>query len=73
MAETSAIKEQLRQKGISLRAWAIQHGHRPKSVYTVVSRWGSRADRPLGGISRKIMAELRRELLLITNPGDPKP
>lgn len=57
------VKAKLRKCGKSLHAWALAHGYPPSTVYNVVQRWEHRTDRqPHGGISRQIMAELRREL-----------
>lgn len=56
-------KAKLREKGKSLRSWALAKGYPVRTVAVVVQRWGNRTDLvPHGGISRQIMAELRREL-----------
>lgn len=58
-----SIKAKLKERGKSLRGWAIEHGYPPRTVQLVVQRWGQRSDRqPHGGIGRQIMADLRREL-----------
>lgn len=62
MSADKDIKEQLRKRGTSLHAWAIKNNWPPRTVYTTVERWGHREDRPLGGIGRQIMADLKREL-----------
>lgn len=44
-------------------AWAAARGHRARTVYLVIQRWGPRRDRePLGGMGRQIMADLRADL-----------
>lgn len=58
----SDFKAKLRQRGTSLRRWALERGYPPRTAYIVVQRWGHRIDRPLGGVGRQIMADLRREL-----------
>ena len=63
MSASANIKEQLRKRGTSLRAWAITQGYPRTTVYSVVYRWAHRVDRvPHGGFGRKIMADLRRDL-----------
>jgi gp16 family phage-associated protein len=58
-----SIRTKLKERGKTLRAWALERGYVPRTAYDVVQRWGHRTDRkPLGGISRQIMADLRREL-----------
>jgi gp16 family phage-associated protein len=59
----SDFKAKLRKRGKSLQSWALANGYHPRTVSIVVQRWGDRTDRkPHGGISRKIMADLRHEL-----------
>ena len=58
-----SIKAKLKERGKSLRGWAIERGYHPRTVSTVTQRWEQRTDRnPHGGIARQIMADLRREL-----------
>lgn len=57
------FKGKLREKGDSLRAFALRNGFMPRTVYVTVERWGNRTDRqPHGGFGRQIMALLRKEL-----------
>lgn len=59
----SDFKAKLKQRGKSLRGWALERGYRPGTAYMVVYRWEQRVDRaPHGGLARQIMADLRREL-----------
>ena len=58
-----SIRAKLKEKGSNLKRWAEVRGYVPRTVQGVVRRWGHRTDRqPLGGLARKIMADLRREL-----------
>lgn len=58
-----SIKARLKERGKSLRGWALERGYQPRTVQLVVQRWGQRSDRkPHGGIGRQIMADLAREL-----------
>jgi len=57
------IKDMLRRRGKTLRAWAIEMGYPPSTVYSVVRRWENRTDRiPHGGFGRQIMAGLKKEM-----------
>lgn len=57
------VKRALKERGSSLNAWARKKGYTPRSAYSAVDTWADRTDRePLGGISRAIMADLRKEL-----------
>ena len=58
-----SIRAKLKERGKTLRSWALERGYAPRTTYYAVRRWAHRADRqPLGGMSRQIMADLRREL-----------
>lgn len=57
-----SIKAKLKERGKSLRGWALERGYPPRTVQLVVQRWGHRNERPWGGVGRQIMADLRREL-----------
>lgn len=46
----------------SLSAWAVAHGYSQKTAWRAVKDWGLRADRPLGGINRQIMSDLRKTI-----------
>lgn len=57
------IKVKLRERGTSLRGWALARGYEVRTVQNAVKRWEHRLDRaPHGGLSRRIMADLRQEL-----------
>lgn len=57
------IVETLKNKGINLHRWALQHDHKYTTVYNTVRRWAGRNDRtPHGGIARKIMTELKETI-----------
>lgn len=57
------IRGALKARGSSLNAWALAHGYPVRTVYSCVETWAGRTDRdPLGGISRRIMTQLRADL-----------
>jgi len=57
------IRAKLKERGKTLRTWALERGYAPRTAYYAVRRWAHRTDRqPLGGIGRQIMADLRRDL-----------
>ena len=56
-----------------LSHWARAHGYRPGTVRMVLARWGTRADRPHGGIGRMIMRDLRATLAERRAPRDIQP
>ena len=58
----AAVRAALRTRGTSLRRWAIARGYHPATAYQVVREWSGRSRRPLGGIGRSIIADLRAEL-----------
>jgi gp16 family phage-associated protein len=58
----SKVRAALRTRGTSLRRWAIAKGYHPATAYQVVREWSGRSRRPLGGIGRSIIADLRAEL-----------
>lgn len=63
MSTVEKIREELKERGTSLQAWALRKGYVPRTVNIVVHRWAHRTDRvPHGGLSRQIMADLHREL-----------
>lgn len=63
IGDMNAVRAKLLLAGWrSLSAWAAAHGHNPKTVWRTVTDWGRREDRPLGGINRQIMRDLRRTL-----------
>lgn len=63
IGDTNTVRAKLLMAGWrSLSAWAIAHGYMPKTVWRAVADWGQRTDRPLGGINRQIMRDLRRTL-----------
>lgn len=58
-----SIRAKLKERGKTLRTWALERGYAPRTAYYVVRRWSHRTDRPpLGGMNRQILADLRREL-----------
>lgn len=57
------IKVKLRERGTSLRGWALARGYQVRTVQNAVQRWEHRQDRaPHGGLSRRIMADLHQDL-----------
>lgn len=56
------VLDALRRRGTSARRWALVRGYRVRTVYAAIGRWAHRPDRPLGGINRQILADLRAEL-----------
>jgi hypothetical protein len=51
-----------RTRGTTARQWALSRGHHPATVYQVIRVWGQRGRRPLGGLGRVILRDLRAEL-----------
>jgi len=49
----------LKGRGTTARQWALARGYRPRTVYQAIRTWGGRAQRPLGGVNRQILADLR--------------
>ena len=70
-----AVRVRLMQLGWkSMSAWAVAYGYERGSVQAVVKTWGQRTDRrPLGGIARAVMRDLRSTLELGLTPEQPQP
>ena len=61
-AAAKRVRDALLERGSSLGQWADAHGFKRETAYSVVRNWAGRGRRPLGGISRQIIAALRAEL-----------
>lgn len=60
--QTASMREMLEARGFTFRSWAIAHGYLPNTVYAAIRRWAHRPDCvPHGGLSRQIMADLRKQ------------
>jgi hypothetical protein len=58
----SRVLDALRARGTSARRWALERGYRPRTVYAAIRDWAHRAEAPLGGINRQVIADLRADL-----------